>query len=100
VQKGRAHVLAFLHSDPAPARGLWIFRGIPRRVDAVLRRLAPRFETRRISPELAIVRSREPASARALVRQGLAVRTAWGLQTPADRWPRVIASVDRAALRR
>jgi Dolichyl-phosphate-mannose-protein mannosyltransferase len=100
VQKGRAHVLTFLRSDPAPARGLWIFRGIPRRVDAALRRLAPRFETRRISPELAIVRSREPASARTLIRQGLIVRTAWGLQTPADRWPRVIASVDRAALRR
>jgi hypothetical protein len=100
VQKGRARVVAFLRSNPAPARGLWIFRGRPQRVDALLRRLAGEFETRRISPELALVRSREPTSAIALVRQALIVRTAWGLQTPADRWPRVIASVDRAALRR
>jgi len=99
VQKGRARVDAFLRSSPAPARGLWIFRGRPRRIDAALRRLAASFETRRISSELAIVRSREPASATMLVRQSLIVRTAWGLRTPADRWPRVIASVDRAALR-
>jgi hypothetical protein len=100
VRKGRARVVAFLRSNPAPARGVWIFRGIPRRVDALLRRLAGGFEAQRISPELAIVHSREPTSAIALVRQALIVRTAWGLGTPADRWPRVIASVDRAALRR
>ena len=100
VQKGRARVDAFLRSDPAPAKGLWIFRGVPRRVDAALRRLNTTFETHRISPELLIVRSRAPAPAKELVREALVVRTAWGLKTPADRWPRVIASVDRAALGR
>jgi hypothetical protein len=100
VEKGRARVDAFLSASPATARGLWIFRGRSRRIDAALRRLAPTFETERISPEVAIVRSRWPASAIVLVRQALLVRIAWGLRTPADRWPRVIASVDRAALRR
>jgi hypothetical protein len=79
---------------------VWIFRGVPRRVDAAVRRLSTTFETHRISPELLIVRSRTPASAKELVREALVVRTAWGLKTPADRWPRVIASVDRAALGR
>jgi hypothetical protein len=100
VKKGRAKVDAFLRSDNTPAKGVWIFRGVPRRVDAAVRRLHATFETRLISPELLVVRSRAPAPARALVREGLLVRTAWGLQTPADRWPRVIASVDRDALGR
>ena len=98
VAKGRKQVVAFLQADPGPARGAWVFRGRPRRVDAALRRLAPEFATKRISPEVALVRSRRPASATELVRQSLAVRIAWGLATPADRWPRVLASVDRAAL--
>jgi Dolichyl-phosphate-mannose-protein mannosyltransferase len=100
VQKGRANVAAFLRSGLEPARGDWIFRGRASRIDALLRRLAPDFETRRISPSVALVRSRAPASPRALVREALRVRTAWGLSTPADRWPRVIATVDRSALSR
>lgn len=100
VEKGRADVDVFLRSGAPPARGLWIFRGRPSRVDAALKRLALIFETRRISPSVAIVRSRSPASPRALVLEALRVRTAWGLTTPADRWPRVIAFVDRAALSR
>jgi Dolichyl-phosphate-mannose-protein mannosyltransferase len=98
VAKGRRHVVAFLHSDAAPARGVWIFRGLPRRVDAALRRLTPTFETRQISSEVALVRSRRPVSPAGLVRQSLVVRTLWGVGTPADRWPRVIAAVDGAAL--
>jgi hypothetical protein len=97
VQKGRAHVEAFLHANTAEARGLWIFGGRSSRIDALLRRLSPTFERRRISATIAIVRSLAPAPPAALVRQALRVRTAWGLQTPADRWPRVIASVDRAS---
>ena len=90
----------FPHGQVLLHDGLVMNVGHPQRVDAALRRLAAGFETLRISPELAIVRSRGAASATVLVRQALTVRTAWGLRTPADRWPRVIASVDRSALRR
>jgi hypothetical protein len=99
VAKGRAHVEAFLR-DGNPGRGLWIFSGKPQRVDGLLRRLAGRFDTRRISARVGLVRSRAPAAPRAVVEQALSVRAAWGLSTPSDRWPRTIAAVDRAALSR
>ena len=98
IAKGRRQVVAFLRADPAPARGVWIFRGRPRRIDAALRRLTPAFSADRISREVALVRSHRLVPAAELVRQSLIVRIAWGLGTPADRWPRVIASVDRTAL--
>ncbi len=97
VEKGRRRVVAFLDGGETPRRGVWILRGRPRRVDAALRRLGG-YETVRASPELALVRSRRPAGPRELVREALAVRTAWGLATPADRWPRLLVAVDRASL--
>jgi hypothetical protein len=98
VAKGREQVETFLRSGAAPAQGVWIFRGRQRRVDAAERRLSAGYETVRVSVELLLVRTRAPARPGELVRRSLAVRTAWGLSTPADRWPRLLASVDRASL--
>ncbi len=97
VAKGRRRVVAFLDGGGAPRRAVWVFRGRPRRVDAALRRLGG-YDTVRASPELALVRSSRPAEPRELVREALAVRKAWGLTTPADRWPRLLVEVDRASL--
>lgn len=98
VAKGRARVEAYLGGRHGSARGVWIFRGRPRRVDAAERKLAGGYETLRVSSEVLLVRTRGPAAPRALVGRGAAVRAAWGLTTPSDRWPRVLASVDRSAL--
>ncbi len=71
-------MLAFLGRSTASRRGVWLFRGRPRRVDAALRRLGGSYETLRVSTELALVRSRWLGAPRELVRQALEVRTAWG----------------------
>ena len=97
LAKGRDRVETFLRSG-TEGPGVWVFRGKPRRVDAAERRLTPGYETVRVSRELLLVRTRTPAPPRELVRRSLAVRTAWGLSTPADRWPRLLVSVDRASL--
>jgi hypothetical protein len=97
--KGVARVRTFLAGDTAPHTGIWIFRGKPRRVAAAARRLAAAYAVRRPGSELLLVMTRQPEPPRALVEDGLRIRHAWGVSTPADRWPRTIAEIDRDALR-
>jgi hypothetical protein len=98
--KGVRAVKVFL-AHSGEARGVWLFRGNERRVAAAARRLArdPDVVARRVGPELLVVKSRRPASRRALVALAAHVREAWGTEAPVDRWPRTIARIDRAALR-
>jgi hypothetical protein len=90
----------FVSQDVGHAIGIWLFRGSERRVRAATRRFAadPDVAVQRIGPELVVVTSRRPASRRALVELGVRIRETWGTTTPADRWPRTIARIDREAL--
>lgn len=87
AERGRANVAAFVASSE-PGRGFWVFRGPNRRVDRALRRVAryPDLAAERPSPTLLVIRSRAPAAPAALIAQGLRARTAWTLNSPADRW--------------
>jgi hypothetical protein len=97
--KGERNVRAFL-AAPGAAGGMWLFRGRPTRVAAAVGRLDgdPDLTSRRIGDELLVVGTRRPAPRRRLVELGIRARSAWGLDTPADRWPRLLAIIDRAAL--
>lgn len=99
VAKGAGNVGEFL-AHPAPASGMWIFYGRPGRVRAATRRLQgiPDVSARIVSDQLLVVQTRTRSDASRLVELAIAVRSAWGLGTPSDRWPRAIVAADRAGL--
>jgi hypothetical protein len=90
-------VAAFL-AGGGSGRGAWVFRGPERRVTRAVRRLADDRElaAERASPTLLLVRSRAPAAPTALIEQGIRARTAWTLDSPADRWTALLLAIDRA----
>jgi hypothetical protein len=96
-EHGRANVAAFLVGGGS-GRGAWVFRGPERRVARAVRRLADDRElaAERASPTLLLVRSRAPAAPAALIEQGIRARTAWTLDSPADRWTALLLAIDRA----
>jgi hypothetical protein len=100
IANGAANVGRFL-TKRTPARAMWIFHGRPDRVRAARRRLSKRRDvrTRLVSAQLLVVETRREEDRRRLVELAIAVRSAWGLRTPSDRWPRAIVSADRAGLR-
>lgn len=99
VAKGARNVETFL-TGGGEWRGVWMFRGSPRRVDAAERRLAASSEvaSTRVGDQLLVVTSREALDARRLVELGIEVRTAWGTGAPRDRWPRTLVVIDRSSL--
>ena len=99
VARGSRNVAAFL-SGGGEAGGLWLFRGAPRRVSAAAARLAenPAVLATRVGDELLVVRSRRQETRRRLVELAAAVRVAWGIGAPRDRWPRTLVLIDRSAL--
>jgi hypothetical protein len=100
-RRGRANLEAFLRSD-VPARGVWIFRGPPHRVERALRRLRvyPQLDGSSPSASLLVMRSRHAGPATRLVGDAVAARQAWTLASPSDRWTTVLLALDRAALER
>jgi hypothetical protein len=99
-EHGQAAVIAYLRRARAPARGVWIFRGPERRVahaERVLGRI-PGVDSRRASRTLLVVRSSAPVPPRRLIEQSIAVRRAWSIGSPSDRWADVLVGIDRAAL--
>jgi len=99
VGKGARNVGTFLAADEE-RRGVWIFRGSRRRVDAAERRLRANaaVASERVGDQLLVVTSQEALDARRLVELGIAVRTAWGTDAPRDRWPRTLVVIDRVSL--
>jgi hypothetical protein len=99
VAKGERNVRAFLAGTGA-RRGMWIFRGNVRRVSAAARRLATNRDlaVAQIGDELLVVSSRSALERRRLIELGIRVRTSWGTETPADRWPRTLVVIDRKVL--
>ena len=99
VAKGTRTVGAFLAAG-GQRRGVWIFRGSSRRVDAAERRLraVPEVASVRVGDQLLVVTSRQALAPRQLVELAITVRTAWGTRTPRDRWPRTLVVIDRASL--
>jgi hypothetical protein len=97
-QNGRANVAAFVARGEG-GRGLWIFRGPERRVTRASRRLAGDAElvAVRPSPTLLLIRSRTTAAPPALIEQGIRTRTAWTLDSPADRWTTLLLEIGRSA---
>jgi hypothetical protein len=97
-QRGRANVAAFVAGGKG-GRGLWIFRGPERRVTRAIRRLAndPELVAERESPTLLLIRSRAAAAPPALIEQGIRARTAWTLNSPADRWTTLLLAIARSA---
>ena len=97
-QNGRANVAAFVATGER-GRGLWIFRGPERRVTRAIRRLGDDAElvADRQSPTLLLIRSRGPAAPPALIEQGIRARTAWTLNSPADRWTTLLLELGRSA---
>ena len=99
VVKGVRNVGIFLAAG-GERRGVWIFRGSPRRVDAAERRLGANsaLVSERVGDQLLVVTSREALDPRQLVELAIDVRTAWGTGAPRDRWPRMLVVIDRASL--
>jgi hypothetical protein len=99
VAKGVRNVRTFLAAS-GDRRGVWIFRGSPRRVTAAERRLrsVPGVVAQQAGDQFLVVTSRQAHSARELVELAVQVRTAWGIGTPNDRWPRLLVVIDQAAL--
>ena len=97
-QHGRANVAAFVARREG-GRGLWVFRGPERRVTRAIRRLAGDAELVAVRPSatLLLVRSRTSAAPPALIEQGIRARTAWTLNSPADRWTTVLLAIGRSA---
>jgi hypothetical protein len=96
-EHGRANVAGFL-AGGGSGRGAWVFRGPERRVTRAVRRLADDRElaAERASPTLLLVNSRAPAAPAVLIQQGIRARTAWTLDSPADRWTALLLAIDRA----
>lgn len=99
-ENGQAAVVAYLRETRAPARGVWIFRGPERRVAHAEHILAgmPGVESRRASKTLLVVRSTTPLPPRRLIEQSIAVRRAWSIRSPSDRWADALVGIDRAGL--
>ena len=97
-QHGRANVAAFVAGGKG-GRGLWIFRGPERRVTRAIRRLGDDAElvAERQSATLLLIRSRTTAAPPALIEQGIRARTAWTLNSPADRWTTTLLEIGRSA---
>jgi len=101
-EKGVAAVAVFLQGTVAPGRGVWIFRGPERRVAHAERALehVSGVASTRASDTLLVVTSTRDLPARQLVEQAIAVRRAWSIRSPSDRWAETLARIDRAALSR
>jgi hypothetical protein len=100
VQRGTDRVLTFVRAERGGNAGFWILRGPPRRVLLAESRLKGHrsVETRRISPTLLLVTTKDHRPARTLVELGIAVRLRWSIRSPSDRWAHAIVAVDRRAL--
>jgi hypothetical protein len=74
------------------------FAGPERRVTRAVRRLAGDRELVAVqpSPNLLLVRSRSPVAPAKLVEQAIRARTAWTLNSPADRWTTLLLAIDRS----
>ena len=96
-ERGEANVAAFIAGGEG-GRGLWVFRGPERRVTRAIRRLEDDRELAAVrpSPTLLLVRSRLPTASRALLEQGVRARTAWTLDSPSDRWTKLLLEIDEA----
>ena len=51
----------------------------------------------RQSATLLLIRSRTAAAPPALIEQGIRARTAWTLNSPADRWTTLLLAIGRSA---
>lgn len=100
VANGAVNVRRFL-TRPTAAEGMWVFYGRDDRVLAAARRLRkiPAVRARIVGDQLLVVRTRTREDASRLIELAIAVRSAWGLGSPADRWPRAIVAADRAGVR-
>ena len=100
--EGVAAVREFIDAMRGARHGIWLFSGSPRRLDLASARLKaePGLRIGRISPELLLVRSREPLHSRALVEQSLLVRAAWLGERGRDRWSRILMAIEEDALAR
>jgi hypothetical protein len=94
---GRANVAAFVAQGKG-GKGLWVFRGPERRVTRAVRRLAGDrgLVAVRPSPTLLLVRSRAPVAPATLIEHAIRARTAWTLNSPADRWTKLLLAIDRS----
>lgn len=94
--RGRANVADFVARGER-GRGVWVFRGPERRVTRAVRRVGryPELKAQRASPTLLVVSSRTPATPAALVAQGVLARTAWTLNSPSDRWTKLLLEIGR-----
>jgi hypothetical protein len=101
-EEGVSAVVAYLAGDGRPARGVWIFRGPERRVKHAERALArvSGVATARASETVLVVTSTSPLAPRQLVAQAAAVRRAWSIGSPSDRWPDALVRIDQTALAR
>lgn len=99
-EHGLAVVVAYLRRTRAPSRGVWIFRGPEHRVAHAERAVGriPGVESTRASRTLLVVRSSTPLPPRRLIEQSIAVRRAWSIRSPNDRWADVLIGIDSAAL--
>ena len=97
AKRGGANVAAFLASGE-PGHGAWVFRGPERRVTRAIRRLGqdPELVATRPSATLLLISSRAPAAPEGLIDQSIRARTAWTLNSPADRWTTLLLEIDRA----
>ena len=100
VANGAISVRRFL-TRPKPASGMWVFSGRPERVQLATRRLRkiPAVRSRVVSGQLLVIQTRAPEDASRLIELAIAVRSAWGLRSPSDRWPRAIVAADRSGAR-
>ena len=100
-ERGGANVAVFVAAGEG-GRGLWVFRGPERRVTRAIRRLEDERElaAERASATLLLVRSRAPAPPRVLIAQGVRARTAWTLDSPADRWTTLLLEIARRGSQR